>query len=117
MAASRVDPAFIGALQELWDEVFPVEEYPYQRLTKETARAWIRKYGDDFVREVLIDVRHTTTKKIESPRGFVDWQLNSQWEKKTPTNAVVSDINDELRALQRMGGRQRAARKDSSASI
>ncbi len=119
LAASGIDPAFIGtrtatlvpALQELWDEVFPVAEYPVQRLTKETAKTWIRKYGDDFVREVLIDVRHTTTKKIESPRGYVSRVLESQWEKRSaPVNSGESEITDELRELTRMGRRQHAAR-------
>src|SRR5216684_8190259 len=111
LAAPGVDPAFIAALQELWDEVFPVEEYPVQRLTKETAKQWIRKYGDDFVREVLIDVRHTTTKKIESPRGYVSRVLESQWEKRSaPVNSGESEITDELRELTRMGRRQHAAR-------
>jgi len=98
-------------LQELWDEVFPVAEYPVQRLTKETAKQWIRKYGDDFVREVLIDVRHTTTKKIESPRGYVDWQLKDQWEKKQAPGE--SEITDELRELTRMGRRQHDRHKDA----
>lgn len=101
----------IEALQRVWDEVFPQEEYPFQRLVESAAKKFLANgRASEQVAQVIMDARTHAKERIQSPRAYVEAALSradaksKRSEQTTPTDEVV--IDDNLRELVKIGRKQ-----------
>lgn len=101
--------AQVEALRRVWDEAFPMSDYPYQRLSDDAAKKFLAngKASSDVAR-VILDAPAHATKPIQSPRAYVEAAL-SRAEKHRGAENPEAEITDDLRLLVKIGRNQHAA--------
>ena len=100
--------AQVKALRAVWDDVFPENEYPFQRLTEDGARRLLAGGRTaEGVGSLIVEAVGSATRRIESPRAFVEAVLKNRDRKqpdKEDEQGVV--ITDGLRRLAELGRKQ-----------
>jgi len=107
--------AQVVALQAVWDATFPVDEYPVQRLTDATAKKWLVGRKALEVAEAILDAVASARKRIEYPRAYIERVLSGRL-KESRDGMEEYTITDDLRALVKLGRKQRYENKGQAAA-
>lgn len=106
----------VAALMGVWDEVFPAKDYPYQRLTPDTAKRFLSKRSAEEACRIILDAKKHARAPIKSPRAYVEKALEGARVRGKEGHVLVEDeataITDELRSLAELGRRQFHAESD-----
>jgi hypothetical protein len=101
--------AQVVALKQVWDAVFPVEDYPYQRMTQDAARKFLSGRTAEYVGQVILDAPAHATERIKAPRSYIEAALAREDAHRLKKEGQGGDgvvIDDDLRRLTELGRRQ-----------
>ena len=103
----------VRALQAIWDDTFPRDDYPFQRMTPETAKKWLVGRSAEEVGLFIQEVKAKAKSPIPYPRGYVDKALENAKIKQAAKAEVeeVEVITPDLRRLTELGRRQYSGKK------
>lgn len=96
------------ALRRVWDETFPKEQYPYQRLTNDgVSRLLSGGRSVEAVCQAIIDAPGGAASPIKSPLGYVVAKLQGMERgNKVGEPSTEDEITDEIRRHLEMGRKQ-----------
>jgi hypothetical protein len=100
----------VDALIGCWNVAFPEDKYPVQRLQIRVAKDMLKDHTAEEVGKIILRAGERMP-PIEWPKAYVEAALS---KKNTEGDETIDPINDELRALARLGNEQYGNKKASS---
>jgi hypothetical protein len=95
--------AQVWALQAVWDDAYPAEEYAYQRLQEPAAKALLSGHSSFFVGSAIYHGRATAKGEIKSPLGYTRKVLTTFKLPEQVKQEETAVITDDLRSLVSLG--------------
>ncbi len=103
----------VDALQGCWNYAFPYEKYPLQRLQPYAAKEMLKGHTAEEVGKIILKAGERVP-PIEWPKSYIEAALTGIDKRRGETESEGDPINDELRALARLGNEQYGNKKAGS---